>query len=111
METAVLVRTSILRNVVASLDQPLNPSGTAAITQQLIDNGVLSAGPDGTQGGAWAAVTELQGKLVEKLLMHLMKGEVRHNGVQQASPPKDSSGNKMHSLVHRIGVKLDALNS
>ncbi len=77
METAALLRTALLRNVLSVLEQPLDPRRTAAISQQLAENGLLTPGPDAIQGGVWAPVTELQGKFVEKLLKHLAKGEVR----------------------------------
>ncbi|GIM15826.1 hypothetical protein Vretimale_18532 [Volvox reticuliferus] len=75
METAALMRCTILRNIISSLEQPLDTPLTAAIAQQLVENCLLSAGPDGTQGGLWAPVTELQGKLMERLLKHITKGE------------------------------------
>ncbi|GLC33880.1 hypothetical protein PLESTB_000814000 [Pleodorina starrii] len=75
MESAVLIRSALLRNVLSSLEQPLDPTRTAAIAQQLVENGLLTGGPDGTQGGIWAPVTELQGELVENLLKHLTKSE------------------------------------
>ncbi|GFR48139.1 hypothetical protein Agub_g9973, partial [Astrephomene gubernaculifera] len=75
MEAAAALRSALLRKVLSSLEQPLSPDGTAAIAQLLVGSGLLSAGPDGIQGGTWAPVTELQGKLVEQLLKQLSKGD------------------------------------
>ncbi|GLI60332.1 hypothetical protein VaNZ11_002451, partial [Volvox africanus] len=75
MEAAALLRVSILRNIISSLEQPLDASLIAAVAQQLVESCLLTAGPDGAQGGLWAPVTELQGKLVERLLKHITKGE------------------------------------
>lgn len=76
MEAAAALRCALLRGVISSLEQPLSPEQTAAITQQIVGNGLLSTGPDGAQKGIWAPVTELQGKLVEALLKLLAKSDV-----------------------------------
>ncbi|KXZ55327.1 hypothetical protein GPECTOR_3g46 [Gonium pectorale] len=75
MESAALRCSLLLRNVLPSLEQPLSPDRAAAIAQLLVGSGLLSPGPDGIQGGLWAPVTELQGKLIEQLLKLLSKAE------------------------------------
>ncbi|KAG2488663.1 hypothetical protein HYH03_012825 [Edaphochlamys debaryana] len=76
MEAAAALRSTLLRNVLSAVEQPLDPDRTAAIASLLVGSGLLSAGPDGAQGGLWTPVTELQAKLVEQLLKHLgSKGE------------------------------------
>lgn len=77
IEAAASLRCTLIRSVIASLEQPLSPDRTAAVAQLIVGSGLLSAGPDGAQGGLWAPVTELQGKLVEQLLKLVGKGEVR----------------------------------
>ncbi len=77
MEAAASLRSTLLRNAIASIEkEPITPDRAASVAQLCTGSGLLAAGPDGMLGGPWSSVTELQNKFIEQLLKHIAKSEV-----------------------------------